>query len=214
MKKFILFDHDGVLVDTEHWFYTAYKRALSEIGIDLTLETYLSNMSQGIQSWELAKAAGIDADIIEASRVKRNKYYQDYLMSEDIEIVGVVETLAELAPHYRMAIITTSKRTDFELIHRDRNIVDFMDFVLTREDYGRSKPHPEPYLTGLNRFEADASEAIVIEDSARGLKSAIAADIDCVVVKNEFTATNDFTGALLKIESLKDLPSVLKEKIK
>jgi len=209
MKKYILFDNDGVLVETEHWYYMANKRALEEIGIDLSLDVYLDNMSQGISAWELAKAAGIDPRAIDVSRAHRNQYYQDYLISEDIEISGVVETLNELAPNYRMAIITTSKRDDFELIHRNRSIVDYMDFVLTREDYGQSKPHPEPYLSGLNRFGALASEAIVVEDSARGLKAAVAAEIDCIVVKNEFTASHDFSSALLKIESLKELPSAL-----
>jgi len=209
MKKYILFDNDGVLVETEYWYYMANRRALGEIGIDLSLDVYLDNMSQGISSWELAKAAEIDQGAIDASRAHRGKYYQDYLISEDIEIGGVVETLTDLAPHYRMAIITTSRREDFELIHRNRSIVDYMDFVLTVEDYGQSKPHPEPYLSGLSRFGALASEAIVVEDSARGLKSAVAAGIDCMVVKNEFTASHDFTGALQKIESLKELPSVV-----
>ncbi|WP_413699412.1 HAD family hydrolase [Psychromonas sp. KJ10-10] len=145
------------------------------------------------------------------ARVKRDKYYQEYLASEDIRIEGVVETLSELAPHYKMAIITTSKQVDFDLIHRNKSIVKFMDFVLTREDYDRSKPDPEPYLTGLKRLGATSSEVVVVEDSARGLKSAIATNIDCIVVKNEFTKSNDFTGAVLKIESLKELPLTIKK---
>ena len=51
-----------------------------------------------------------------------------------------VDTLAALSGHVRMAIVTTSKRDDFELIHAGRAIVQFMDFVLVREDYARSKP--------------------------------------------------------------------------
>ena len=53
-----------------------------------------------------------------------------------------------------MAIVTTSKRRDFELIHRERPIIRYMDFVLTIEDYSRAKPDPEPYLTALKRFRA------------------------------------------------------------
>jgi len=45
MKKFILFDHDGVLVDTEYWYFMANKKALSESGIELDIELYLKNMS-------------------------------------------------------------------------------------------------------------------------------------------------------------------------
>ena len=66
-----------------------------------------------------------------------------YLRTEDIEIEGVLPTLAELANTYRMAIVTTSKRADFALIHEDRSILDYMEFYLDREDYERAKPHPE-----------------------------------------------------------------------
>ena len=82
-------------------------------------------------------------------------YYQEYLMTEDIEIEGVLETLDVLAGEYRMGIVTTSKPPDFALIHERRSILDHMEFHLTREDYERAKPHPEPYLKGLQRFGAD-----------------------------------------------------------
>ena len=66
-----------------------------------------------------------------------------------------------------MAIITTSRRVDFELIHKNRGIADFMDFVLCVEDYEKAKPNPEPYLKGLERFCSKPFEAIVVEDSQR-----------------------------------------------
>ena len=58
-----------------------------------------------------------------------------------------------------------------------------------------TKPHPEPYLTGLNRFGATKEEALVVEDSSRGLNSAVVAGIDCVVVDNDFTKAQDFSQA-------------------
>ena len=72
-----------------------------------------------------------------------------------------------------------------------------MDFVLVREDYERAKPHPEPYLTGLKRFGAAKEETLVVEDSLRGLKSAVAAGIDCAIVRNDFTHSPDFSEANL-----------------
>ena len=51
MKKYILFDHDGVLVDTEHWYYKAGERALAEIGLLLDPDQYLLDMSQGAGTW-------------------------------------------------------------------------------------------------------------------------------------------------------------------
>ncbi len=210
MKKYILFDHDGVLVDTEFWYYKAGERALADIGFTLDRDQYLRDMTQGWATWAQAIAAGIDEQTINRQREVRNAYYQEYLRTEDIEIEGVMETLHVLASEYRMGIITTSKPADFALIHEKRSILDHMEFHLTREDYEQAKPHPEPYLKGLERFGATAAETVVIEDSARGLESAIAAGIDCIVVANEFTATHDLSKATAKIATFRELPCVIR----
>ena len=209
MKKYILFDHDGVLVDTEFWYYKAGERALADIGLTLNKDQYLQEMSQGLGTWAQARAAGVDEQSISRQRELRNRYYQEYLRTEAIEIAGVVETLAELSKHVRMAIVTTAKRVDFELIHEGRQIRQFMEFVLVREDYELAKPHPEPYLTGLKRFGAAREETLVVEDSSRGLNSAVAAGIDCVIVHNDFTKVQDFSQASFRIETLSELTDIV-----
>jgi HAD superfamily hydrolase (TIGR01509 family) len=209
VKKYILFDHDGVLVDTEFWYYKAGERALADVGVILDKDQYLRDMSQGLGTWAQAKAAGIDEQTIGRQREARNDYYQEYLRTEAIEIEGVVETLAELSKYARMAIVTTAKRADFEIIHEKRQIRQFMDFVLVREDYELAKPHPEPYLTGLKRFGATKEETLVVEDSSRGLSSAVAAGIDCAIVDNEFTKMNDFSRASYRIETLSELKDIV-----
>src|SRR5690606_20654904 len=138
-------------------------------------------------TWAQAREAGLDEATIDRLRTVRDEYYQRYLRTEPIEIDGVVEALAELSEHVRMAIVTTAKRADFAIIHERRPIRAFMEFVLVREDYKRAKPHPDPYSAALRRFGASAEEALVVEDSSRGLRSAVAAGIDCAVVHNEFT---------------------------
>lgn len=209
MKRYILWDNDGVLVDTEHWYFTATQRALAELDFILEKETYLQRMVRGESSWDLAIASGIEPDAAVHKRKLRDIYYQEYLKSEDIEIPGVEAVLANLAQTHAMAIITTSKRVDFEVIHRHRNIVRHMDFVLAREDYEKSKPHPEPYLAGLERFGAHPDECLVVEDSQRGLQAALAAGIDCAIVHNDFTASHDFTGARYKLQSVRELPALM-----
>lgn len=209
MKKYILFDHDGVLVDTEFWYYKAGERALADIGFTLDKDQYLRGISQGMGTWAQARAAGIDEEAISRQREVRNYYYQEYLRTEAIEIEGVVEALAELSRYVRMAIVTTAKRVDFEVIHEERQVRQFMEFVLVREDYKLAKPHPEPYLAGLRRFGAAREETLVVEDSSRGLNSAVAAGIDCVIVHNEFTKGQDFSQASYRIDSLIELKDIV-----
>jgi len=209
VKRYILFDHDGVLVDTEFWYYKAGERALADIGLTLDKDQYLRDMNQGLGTWAQARAAGIDEQAISTQREVRNDYYQEYLRTEAIEIEGVVEALAELSKYVRMAIVTTAKRVDFEIIHEKRQIRQFMDFVLVREDYKLAKPHPEPYLIGLRRFGATKEETLVVEDSSRGLNSAVAAGIDCAIVYNDFTRTHDFSQARYRIKTLIELKDII-----
>ena len=205
MKKYILFDHDGVLVDTEYWYFMSNKRALSELGIVLDKELYLKNMAKGISCWSLARRSAIDESTIADKRAKRNRYYQEYLKNENIEIDGVEEILYKLSKKHKMAIITTSKRKDFEQIHKERRITHYMDFVLTEEDYDNAKPHPDPYLKGLEIFRAKKEETLIVEDSGQGLKAAVTAGVDCAIVHNEFTKTHDFSTATHRIKYLNEL---------
>ena len=209
MKKYLLFDHDGVLVDTEFWYFTAGERALADIGFTLEKDEYLRDMSRGSGTWAQARAAGVDEPTIGRLREVRDAYYQEYLRTEAIEIEGVVEALAELSPHVRMAIVTTAKRADFDVIHEKRHITPFVDFVLVREDYKHAKPHPEPYLTGVRRFGATSDEALVVEDSSRGLHSAVAAGIDCAIVHSDFTRDQDFSQASHRIHTLMELKDIV-----
>lgn len=209
MKKYILFDNDGVLVETEKWYFEANKKALKELSLDLHLDTYLEIMARGGTAWEVAQAVGISQDIIDKKRYQRDIYYQEFLQTKNIEIPGVKKVLNKLSKKYKMAIITTSRRVDFDLIHKNRGIIDFMDFSLCVEEYKRAKPYPDPYLAGLKKFNAKKEETIVVEDSQRGLTSSFNANIQCAVVYNEFTQSHDFSKASFFINKLEELESLL-----
>ena len=202
-------DHDGVLVDTERWYFVATKECLDAVGIELDQPTYLRLMAKGHSCWDLALERGVPESIVRDGRRERDRRYQQLLLEKDIEIEGVADVLAALGLQYRMAIISTSKRADFALIHESRQIRQFFEFVINIEDCGRAKPAADPYLLGLERFNAKPMEALAIEDSARGLSSAVSAGLDCVIIRNEFTAAQDFTGAWRVLDSVRDLPRAL-----
>ncbi len=209
MKKYLLFDNDGVLVETEPYYYEANVKALAEFGIELSFDVYMEIMARGGTAWELAKKQGISQRDIDTKRKQRDVYYQEFIQTKEIEISGVVDVLAELSKQYKMGIVTTSRRVDFDLVHNQRDIVKYMDFTLCVEEYPRAKPYPDPYLAGMKKFHASKEECLIIEDSQRGLSSAVNAGIECVIVANKFTATHDFSKADYKIESIKSLKSLL-----
>jgi HAD superfamily hydrolase (TIGR01509 family) len=211
MLKYLLWDHDGVLVDTERWYFTATMECLSALGVSLDQDTYLHFMAQGRSCWHLAAEGGIAESTISEARRERNRLYQEYLVTKPIEIDGVLAVLAELRSKYRMAIVSTSKRDDFNLIHKTTIIPTFFEFVINREDCKHAKPDPDPYIRALERFGARPSEALAIEDSSRGLSAAVAAGLPCVIIRNSFTATQDFAAAWRVLDSIWGLPTAVGE---
>ena len=209
VKKYLLFDNDGVLVETEPYYFKANVKALREFGLELEFDVYMEIMARGGTAWEIAQKQGISKRDIDKKRQLRDVYYQEFIQSQEIEIDGVVDVLKELSKKYKMGIVTTSRRVDFDLVHQKREIVAYMDFTLCVEEYPRSKPYPDPYLAGMKKFNALKEECLVIEDSQRGLTSAVNAGIECVVVKNEFTKTHDFSKADYRIDTLHSLESLL-----
>jgi HAD superfamily hydrolase (TIGR01509 family) len=208
-RRYLLWDHDGVLVDTERWYFEATREALGRLGVDLSQDTYLDHMAQGRSCWDLARSRGICEERVAQHRAERDSIYQDFLLTKPIEIEGVRQILEELRPAHRMAIVTSARRADFDLIHESSGLLEFFDFALTIEDYARSKPHPDAYLAALDRFGAPQQEALALEDSARGLEAASRAGLDCLVIRSPFTASQDFGAAWRVVDSIREVPALL-----
>jgi HAD superfamily hydrolase (TIGR01509 family) len=210
MIEAILWDNDGVLVDTEEMFFSATRDALARAGVDLTREQYIEfALTSGRSAFDLLEAPAWSAERILRLRGERDLAYAAMLCAGCVAMDGVIETLARLKGGSRMAIVTTSLRKHFDLAHRASGVRDYFDLVLAREDYRQSKPHPEPYLTALDRLSVAAVRSIAIEDSARGLQSALAAGLRCIVVPNRFTRGSAFGGAMAVLDDIRAVAALV-----
>ena len=108
-----------------------------------------------------------------------------------------------------MAIVTSSHRIHFDVMHETTNIREFFEFVLAREDYINSKPLPEPYLVAMQKLGLPAEKCVAIEDTERGLVAAKAAGLRCITIPHEFTQECKFEGAEAILESVAELPRLL-----
>ena len=206
----ILWDNDGVLVDTERWYFQATREAFAGVGIDLTVELYFDYfLSHSRGTSKFASAHGLsEADIAEMQGTRNERYLQ-MLEQEWITIVGVRETLAILRPHFVMGIVTSSRHRHFEAMHRRTGLLEFFDFAITFEDYARSKPAPDPYLAAVARSGLPAARCLAIEDAPRGLVAAQAATLDCWVIPTEFTRQATFSGATRILGRITDVSALL-----
>jgi len=209
--KWIFFDNDGILVDTESLYFQANREVLGSIGIDLTQALFMQvSMQQGQSTFVLAQDRGIDQAIFDRLHEIRNKRYAELICSGVRIMDGVKETLTALEAKVAMGVVTSCRKVHFDLIHQRTRLLNYFKFVITTEDVRHTKPDPEPYLMALKRSGCSASECLVIEDSERGLAAAIAAGIDCIVIPNALTATGNFDGALAMVENIRSILNYVK----
>lgn len=210
MFQALLWDHDGVLVDTEGLYFQATAEVLSTVGVSLTEDDYRAHfLVENRGGWHLASARGIGAAEIDALRKRRNARYAALLGERETLIPGALAAVRALAPHYQMAIVTSSQRAHFDIIHRATSLPALFSFVLAREDYRDSKPSPEPYLAAVARLGLAPEACLVIEDSRRGLLAAKAAGLACWVVPSQLTASSSFEEADRRFASLAEVTQAL-----
>jgi len=206
----IFWDNDGVLMETEHLYYRANAEALAQVGVELTLEEFRRiSLRRGESVLDLAAGAGRNnSDEAELRRV-RDKIYFRLLGEEPRVIPGVQETLERLHGRLPMAIVTSCRRENFLQMHRTSGLLDYFDFILTREDYGASKPDPEPYRTACARAGLHPGRCLAIEDSERGVTSAARAGLAVAAIPGDMNRGGDFTAARWLLEGIRQLPTLL-----
>jgi HAD superfamily hydrolase (TIGR01509 family) len=210
MIKAIFWDNDGVLVETEHLYFKATQHALSLAGIPLTEEQYIELfLVQGRGAWHLAEEKGATPTEIDRLRKERNAFYARLLLEAPRLVAGIADVLDELRDKYIMGIVTSSRKDHFDLIHQSTGLLKYFDFVLTADDYARTKPDPDPYLEAIERSGVDRTACVAVEDSERGLESATRAGIRCIIVPTSLTRCGRFVGAHHVLGSVSEIPPVL-----
>jgi HAD superfamily hydrolase (TIGR01509 family) len=208
--KAILWDNDGVLVDTEHLYFQATRDTLAARGIEITEAQYLElflQQSRGILHF--AHEHGWSGEQLDSIRRERSALYSALLRKHSRVIDGVEEVLAAFHGRYIMGIVTSSQREHFDIIHGKSGLLRYFDFVLASGDYSEPKPHPEPYLKAVELAGARSDQCIVIEDSERGLASAKAAGLRCIIVPSRLTTGRPFAGALHVARDIRELPRLI-----
>ena len=206
----LLWDNDGVLVDTEPLYYRATRELLAEVGVDLTREHFADlSLRQGRSCFDLAADRGVAADELEALRRRRNERYATLLQVGIAPLPGVVDCLRAMHGRQPMAIVTSSNPDHFEIAHRTTGLAPYFEFILTNADYVRHKPHPEPYLTAAARLGVDPASCVVVEDTERGLQAATAAGMRCLVIPGDLNRSGDFRAASAVLRSVDEVPAAI-----
>jgi HAD superfamily hydrolase (TIGR01509 family) len=207
----VLFDNDGVLVDTESRYFEAGSITLAELGIELTLDIYQEiSLRRGRSVMDLAAERGFGAAEVAKLRERRDQRYARSLERGVRVIPGAREAVARLRQDgKRLAIVTTCPGRHFAIQHRHTGLRAEFELVVVREDYPRSKPFADPYATAVQRLGLDAASCVAIEDTQRGIDAANAAGVRCFAVTSPLTRGTTFEGAVGVLDSVRDLPAAV-----
>lgn len=213
MIKAVIFDFDGLILDTETAWFDAYKETLISYKFDLPLEEFVKTVgSDGSPFYEYLKdQIGQDCNIKEISAKAKSIHHVKMRSPQARE--GVKDYLEEARKlGYKIALASSSSKewvTDFltrlELLH-------YFDIIITRDDVNNVKPAPDLYLKAIEVLKIDTKEAVAFEDSLNGLNAALTAGLRCVIVPNPVTKALPFENHHLRLKSMseKSLTEVIK----
>ena len=204
----LLFDFDGLIVDTETPSYASWQEVYREHGQELPLERWAAIIGT-IGAFEpldyLEELHGpIDR---EAVKTRRQEHELELLEIEELR-PGILDYLEEAKRRgLGTAIVSSSSRrwVDRHVVRLERT-QDFDEIVTADRDPERAKPRPTLYLEALERLGVRPTEAIAFEDSPNGVKAAKAAGIFTVAVPNSVTVSLGLDDADLVLDSLAEVP--------
>ena len=187
MIKAVIFDLDGVIIDTAHYHYIAWKRLASEFNINLTKENneLLKGVSR-IHSLEIILELG-NKQLTDAEKEqyasKKNAWFVDYIESIRPEEIfpGVIDLIQSMRDQgLRIGLASSSKNAPrvIELL----NIGGLFDTLIDGTMITHTKPHPEIFLLAASRMEVSPADCLVFEDAEAGVEAALAAGMKCVGV--------------------------------
>lgn len=183
--KLLISDFDGTLVNTFEANYSAYQKAFSECGLNLSIETYQKCF--GLRYDDFMKETDIiEKDLQKKIRQLKGKYYPlffDKLMP-NYPLISFIRSFKESGGH--TALASTARKSNLINALKYLQLEEAFDFILAGEDVSKGKPNPEIYQKILNHYRVPAHEALVFEDSNVGIEAAQQAGINYIIINSQF----------------------------
>jgi len=213
MIRAVVFDFDGVLVDSEPLHLATYQEVLASLGVMLTREDYYGNLL-GYSDEDVFRVIAAqhgwtwNSGQIAALITQKSEIFDAAVASGSVLYPGAAACIERLAEAFPLGIASGALAHEIETVLTGARLAQHFRFIVGAGDTPNSKPAPDPYLRAAELHGLPASECVAIEDSRWGIESAKVAGMKCVGITNTYPAS-ELTAADHVISSLEEFTEAL-----
>lgn len=191
--KIIIFDFDGVILDSENSHFIAFNEGLKNLNINISEDEYYSKYisldDRGVITNVVNdKNISVTNEEIDMIIKNKNDYFESRLIDNSKLFPGVEELIIQLSKNFVLSIGSGANRSEIIKTLKNNNIYDYFEIIVSADEVNNPKPNPETYNRVLDNINTDfnINEIIVIEDSPGGIEAAKSAGLKCIAITNTF----------------------------
>jgi HAD superfamily hydrolase (TIGR01509 family) len=212
--KAIIFDMDGVIVDSEPINYEINRITFEKAGVKISKKEFIEEwVVKGTGSREAIKRHDVRMSYENLQKIKK-KIYLDVLKREVKLKPSAKETIINLHKKYKMALASHAHKYNVNIIVKKFRLNKFFQIILSKQNVNKGKPDPEIFLKAAKKLKVKPEECLVIEDTEKGIIAAKRAGMTCIAIPDIWTKKyNDFSKADLVVDNLREITTDVTENI-